>query len=130
MGLSGGTTTYSTPSLTVGSHSVTAIYSGDSNYAGQTSDLEPFNVSKGNLTLSTTMHNAAHAVIAAGLWGAKITGGGAGGTVAVLGSNTPAAASAFTRVVEQYRSWSGKEPYVFQGSSAGCDSFGVVQVCY
>ncbi len=62
-----------------------------------------------------------------GLWGAKITGGGAGGTVAVLGSNTPAGEAAFSRVVEQYHLWSGREPYVFQGSSAGCDKFGVIQ---
>ncbi len=65
-----------------------------------------------------------------GLWGAKITGGGAGGTVAVLGSNTPAAAAAFSRVVDQYHSRTGREPYLFQGSSAGCDKFGVIEVLY
>ena len=65
-----------------------------------------------------------------GLWGAKITGGGAGGTVAVLGSNTPAGEAAFSRVVDQYQLWSGREPYVFQGSSAGCDKFGVIEARY
>ena len=64
------------------------------------------------------------------LLGAKITGGGAGGTVAVLGMNTPLAERAFQRVVEQYHAWSGKEPYLFEGSSAGCDKFGVQQVSY
>ena len=60
-----------------------------------------------------------------GLLGAKITGGGAGGTVAVLGWNTKEAQSAFDRVVNAYRNWSGIEPYIFKGSSAGCDIFGV-----
>jgi galactokinase len=61
------------------------------------------------------------------LLGAKITGGGAGGTVAILGWNTPAAEAAFQRVLEGYASWSKTEPYVFRGSSAGCDKFGVVR---
>ncbi len=63
-----------------------------------------------------------------GLLGAKITGGGAGGTVALLGFNTPATETAVKRVVEKYALWSGKEPYVFQGSSAGCDRFGVLPI--
>jgi galactokinase len=62
------------------------------------------------------------------LLGAKITGGGAGGTVAVLGWNTPAAEKAFTHVLDQYRSWSGTEPYVFSGSSQGSDKFGILRV--
>jgi len=60
-----------------------------------------------------------------GLLGAKITGGGAGGTVAVLGWNTKEAQSAFDRVVDAYRKWSGIDPYIFKGSSAGSDIFGV-----
>jgi galactokinase len=59
----------------------------------------------------------------AGLYGAKITGGGAGGTVAVLcrkGSN-----EAFARVVERYAAYSGVAPYVFEGSSPGADRYGV-----
>lgn len=65
-----------------------------------------------------------------GLAGAKVTGGGAGGTVAVLGMNTASSESAFKRVADQYGSWSGHEPYLFEGSSAGCDRFGVLQVRY
>jgi L-arabinokinase len=61
-----------------------------------------------------------------GLLGAKITGGGAGGTVAVLGWNTPEAEQAFLRVVARYYASSGLEPYVFRGSSAGADAFGVI----
>ncbi len=66
---------------------------------------------------------------AGGLLGAKITGGGAGGTVAVLGLNTPDAEAAMGRVTEQYAKWSGREPYFFEGSSAGCDRFGVLRIC-
>jgi len=65
-----------------------------------------------------------------GLVGAKITGGGAGGTVAVLGMNSPVSESAFKRVVDKYHVWSGMEPFLFYGSSAGCDKFGVQQACY
>lgn len=62
------------------------------------------------------------------LIGAKITGGGAGGTVAILGFNTPKAEAAFRRVLEQYADWSRTNPYVFEGSSKGCDAFGVLEL--
>ena len=65
-----------------------------------------------------------------GLLGAKITGGGAGGTVAILGWNRPEADAAFQRVVEEYAAWSKTEPYVFRGSSAGSDKFGVLRATY
>ena len=57
------------------------------------------------------------------LYGAKITGGGAGGTVAVLGAK--GAGEAFRRVVVNYARASSFEPYVFEGSSMGADRFGV-----
>ena len=57
------------------------------------------------------------------LFGAKITGGGAGGTVAVLGSAQGEAA--FQKVVEEYAGIQSKRPYVFEGSSMGADRFGV-----
>ncbi len=63
-----------------------------------------------------------------GLLGAKITGGGAGGTVALLGVNGAAAEQAVQRIIEQYSLWSGGTPYLFDGSSAGCDRFGVVRI--
>jgi galactokinase len=65
-----------------------------------------------------------------GLVGAKVTGGGAGGTVAVLGMNAASSVSALRRVVDQFGSWSGLDPFLFEGSSAGCDRFGVLQVRY
>jgi L-arabinokinase len=58
-----------------------------------------------------------------GLFGAKITGGGAGGTVAVLGRSD--ARPAFDRVVQRYADARGWRPYVFEGSSPGADRFGV-----
>ncbi len=61
-----------------------------------------------------------------GLIGAKITGGGAGGTVAVLGLSS--ASNAFLRVVKRYKDSSGISPYIFEGSSNGTDLFGVNQV--
>jgi L-arabinokinase len=58
-----------------------------------------------------------------GIFGAKVTGGGAGGTVAVLGLKS--AEPAFRRIVRRYAALRGIEPYVFEGSSVGADKFGV-----
>ncbi len=66
----------------------------------------------------------------AGLLGAKITGGGAGGTVAILGQDTEAAARAFGRMVDGFHAWSGHQPYIFEGSSPGSDRFGVRRARY
>jgi galactokinase len=60
------------------------------------------------------------------LFGAKITGGGAGGTVAVLGS--AAGASAFEKVVSEYARLQSFAPYVFEGSSIGADRYGVCEL--
>ena len=59
---------------------------------------------------------------AAGLFGAKITGGGSGGTVAVLGSST--SGSAIQRVAASYAKETGRQPYLFHGSSSGSRAFG------
>ena len=61
--------------------------------------------------------------VANGLFGAKVTGGGAGGTVAVLGRKD--ARPAFDRVISRYAKERGTTPYVFEGSSMGADRFGV-----
>jgi len=47
-----------------------------------------------------------------GLYGARITGGGSGGTVAVLGD--AGAADAIARVVDVYGEETGRKPYVFR----------------
>src|ERR1041385_6768526 len=57
-----------------------------------------------------------------GLFGAKITGGGSGGTVAVLGDRN--AESAVRKVAERYASLMEYEPYIFSGSSPGSAAFG------
>ena len=59
-----------------------------------------------------------------GLYGAKVTGGGAGGTVAILGRRN--ARKAFEKVVHAYAEARHIEPYVIDGSSMGADRFGVV----
>ena len=59
---------------------------------------------------------------AAGLFGARITGGGSGGTVAVLGNEESHAA--IERVVTSYAKETGHQPYIFHGSSSGSLAFG------
>jgi galactokinase len=63
-----------------------------------------------------------------GLYGSKITGGGAGGTVAVLGKQGKNAEDAFQRVINRFHQATGYEPYIFKGSSPGADSFGVIEL--
>lgn len=59
-----------------------------------------------------------------GLYGARITGAGAGGMVAVLGRKD--SAGTLLRVVERYSQMQRVTPYVFAGSSMGADRFGVL----
>ena len=59
---------------------------------------------------------------AAGLYGARITGGGSGGTVAVIGRRE--AAPAIARVADAYEQQTGYRPHVFAGSSPGVMAFG------
>jgi L-arabinokinase len=61
--------------------------------------------------------------IAGGLYGARITGGGSGGTVAVLGQRDEAPAS-IARIVEVYEQKTGYRPIVISGSSPGAAAFG------
>jgi L-arabinokinase len=57
-----------------------------------------------------------------GIFGAKITGGGSGGTVAILGRRD--AEEAVLSIAAEYANISGQSPYVFQGSSPGAAAFG------
>ena len=59
---------------------------------------------------------------AAGLYGARITGGGCGGTVAVIGRR--GAAPAIARVADAYEQQTGYRPHIFAGSSPGVMAFG------
>jgi L-arabinokinase len=58
-----------------------------------------------------------------GLYGARITGGGSGGTVAVLGEREKAPAS-IARIVETYAQKNRYRPIVISGSSSGASLFG------
>jgi L-arabinokinase len=57
-----------------------------------------------------------------GLYGAKITGGGSGGTVAVLGRRD--AFETVKEITDRYARETGYRPYVFAGSSPGANAFG------
>jgi galactokinase len=57
-----------------------------------------------------------------GIYGAKITGGGSGGTVAILSNRD--AGSVVARVAEKYALETGYRPYIFSGSSPGSAEFG------
>jgi L-arabinokinase len=63
---------------------------------------------------------------AGGLYGARITGGGSGGTVAILGRAD--AGPAVANVAAHYERVAGHRPYVFSGSSGGASSFGSLTV--
>jgi L-arabinokinase len=63
---------------------------------------------------------------ASGLYGAKITGRGAGGVVAVLGR--AGAEEALGCVIERWARLGKLTPFLFEGSSMGADRFGVLAV--
>jgi galactokinase len=63
---------------------------------------------------------------AAGLYGAKITGGGSGGTVAVLGRRD--AEPTVAELARRYAQEAGRGGYVFRGSSPGACPFGVQRI--
>jgi galactokinase len=62
----------------------------------------------------------------AGLYGAKITGGGSGGTVAILARAD--AGAAIEAVARRYERETGRVPYVFSGSSSGAAELGATVV--
>lgn len=59
-----------------------------------------------------------------GIYGAKITGGGAGGTVAILAEKS--AKSTIEKIFVTYRDVGFGDPYLFEGSSDGADEYGIV----
>lgn len=61
-----------------------------------------------------------------GLYGAKITGGGSGGTVAVLGLKS--ATETINQVACEYQKQTGYNPYIFQNSSLGVAEFGFLKL--
>jgi len=60
----------------------------------------------------------------AGLYGAKITGGGSGGTVAILVDVSPTVDSAIVQIMTEYEKQTGKHPEAFTGTSPGAWHWG------
>jgi L-arabinokinase len=69
------------------------------------------------------VHLVRSAGLDSGIYGAKITGGGSGGTVAILARHGSAAA--IKAIAAQYATQSGREPLVIGGSSPGAIASGV-----
>src|SRR5262249_40663031 len=59
-----------------------------------------------------------------GLYGAKITGGGSGGTVAVLADRSQRADNAIDTILPEDEHATGRKPELFTGSSPGAWSVG------
>jgi galactokinase len=62
------------------------------------------------------------------VFGAKITGGGCGGTVCVLSTANEAGEAAVRRITARYEAETGHAPYIFEGTSQGAAQFGAVRV--
>jgi L-arabinokinase len=65
---------------------------------------------------------------AEGLYGAKITGGGCGGTVAVLCDRGERADAAIAAIMAEYQRQTGNNPQAFLASSPGAWQVGTVVI--
>jgi L-arabinokinase len=63
-----------------------------------------------------------------GFYGAKITGGGQGGTVAVLADISPSTDAAIAEILATYERETGNKPEALTGSSPGAWATGTVLV--
>ncbi|XP_026381644.1 L-arabinokinase-like [Papaver somniferum] len=57
------------------------------------------------------------------LFGAKITGGGSGGSVCILGRNCLTSSEQILEIQKMYKAATGFKPFVFEGSSPGAGEF-------
>ena len=64
----------------------------------------------------------------AGLYGAKITGGGSGGTVAVLAEQSASVDAAIEEIMSLYEKQTGNKPEAFVGTSPGAWHLGTALV--
>ncbi|PKA65818.1 L-arabinokinase [Apostasia shenzhenica] len=62
------------------------------------------------------------------LFGAKITGGGSGGTVCVIGRNHLRSNEEIIEVQQSYKAATGHLPFIFEGSSPGAGKFGYLKI--
>src|SRR5665213_798957 len=65
----------------------------------------------------------------AGLYGARITGAGSGGTVAILADSGPRADGAIAEIMGEYARQTGHAPELFDGSSPGAWRVGTELIC-
>jgi galactokinase len=63
---------------------------------------------------------------ARGIYGAKITGGGSGGTVALLGDAS--AGETVRAIAREYAGETGRDAYVFEGTSPGAARIGAIRL--
>ncbi|AQK60624.1 L-arabinokinase [Zea mays] len=62
------------------------------------------------------------------LFGAKITGGGSGGSVCVMGKNCLKSSEEILEIQKRYKAATGYLPTVFDGSSPGAGKFGYLKI--
>uniref|UniRef100_M4EXJ4 L-arabinokinase n=1 Tax=Brassica campestris TaxID=3711 RepID=M4EXJ4_BRACM len=62
------------------------------------------------------------------LYGAKITGGGSGGTVCVVGRNSLRSSQQILEIQQRYKAATGYLPLIFEGSSPGAGKFGYLRI--
>ncbi|KAF3532114.1 hypothetical protein DY000_02039005 [Brassica cretica] len=62
------------------------------------------------------------------LYGAKITGGGSGGTVCVIGRNSLRSSQQILEIQQRYKAATGYLPLIFEGSSPGAGKFGYLRI--
>ncbi|XP_020536405.1 L-arabinokinase isoform X2 [Jatropha curcas] len=62
------------------------------------------------------------------LYGAKITGGGSGGTVCVIGRNCLRSSQQIFEIQQRYKGATGYLPFIFEGSSPGAAMFGYLRI--
>ncbi|BBM97512.1 hypothetical protein Mp_1g06320 [Marchantia polymorpha subsp. ruderalis] len=62
------------------------------------------------------------------LFGAKISGGGCGGTVCIIGRDSQEAYEEISKIQQLYVGLTGHKPYLFEGSSPGAAQFGYLRV--
>ncbi|KAF1883776.1 hypothetical protein Lal_00012694 [Lupinus albus] len=73
-------------------------------------------------------HSAASKAEGVTLCGAKITGGGSGGTVCVIGRNCLKSSEHIFEVQKRYKKATGYLPFIFEGSSPGAGKFGYLKI--
>ncbi|KAI9124573.1 hypothetical protein K1719_004495 [Acacia pycnantha] len=73
-------------------------------------------------------HSAASKVEGGTLCGAKITGGGSGGTVCVIGRNCLKSNQQIFEIQQRYKKATSYLPYLFEGSSPGACKFGYLKI--